>query len=242
MPANSIAAKASASFGRGYHDQNMYRYTPELQFGFSKHFMLHLGNSFSNMYSPETRWESVYLYGKYRFLSIDDMHKHFRMAAFAEGSYSRNPYHFEEVNITGDRSGIQIGLIATQLVNKLAVSGSLSHTQAMDPSRYDKILYNPERIYRSINYSLSAGYLVLPVEYKSYDQLNMNIYAELLGQTTLDRKTFYLDLAPSLQFIIKSNTKLNLGYRVQLDGNQFRGMRNSFLVSVEHTFFNALKK
>jgi hypothetical protein len=111
----------------------------------------------------------------------------------------------------------------------------------MDPSRYDKFIYIPERLYRSVNYSLSAGYLLLPREYKSYDQLNMNIYAELLGQRTLDRKTFYLDLAPSVQFIFNSNSKLNLGYRFQIKGDQHR-MEKSFLVGFEHTFFNVLKK
>jgi len=70
----------------------------------------------------------------------------------------------------------------------------------------------------------------------------VNLYAELLGQRTLERKTFYTDLAPALQLIFNSNTKLNLGYRFQLDGNQFRNMEKSYLVTVEHTFFNALKK
>ena len=204
--------------------------------------MLHAGNTFSNMYSHNTRWESAYLYGKYRFLSIDDMHKHFRMAAFAEASYSRNDYHFEEVSIQGDRSGLQVGLIATELIHKLAVSGTISHTQALDPSRFDKTLNTQNYIYKSMNYSLSAGYLVLPFEYKSYDQLNMNVYAELLGQTTMDRKTYFLDLATAVQFIFNSNTKLNLGYRFPLKYIQYRGMQRSFVLSLEHTFFNALKK
>ena len=244
MPAHTLTPKLSTGFGRGYNNENMLRLNTELQAGFNKNFMAHLGVTFSNMNSTarNMQFESVYLLGKYRFLSIDDMHKHFRMAAFSRMSYSRNDYHFEEVNIMGERSGIQIGLIATQLLKKLAVSGTLAHTQGLDASRYDKVFYNPGRTYASIDYSLSAGYLILPFEYKSYDQLNMNVYAELLGQTTIDRKTFFLDLAPAIQFIIKSNTKLNLGYRFQLDGNQFRGIQNSFLIAVEHTFYNALKK
>jgi hypothetical protein len=243
MPSNTITPKLSSTFGRAYNGENMVRLTPEVQLGFNKKIMAHLGGTFSNNTSSgNIQWESVYFYGKYRFLSIDDMHKHFRMAAFTRLSYSRNDYHFEEVNIQGERSGIQLGVIATQLLNKLALSGTVAHSQAMDPSRYDKETYNPERIYRSMDYSLSAGYLILPVEYKSFDQLNMNLYAELLGQSTLDRKSFYLDLAPAIQFIIRSNTKLNLGYRFQLDGNQFRGMQNSFLIAIEHTFYNALRK
>lgn len=240
MPAHTISTKLSNNFGKD-HNRFVQRYTPEVMFGFSKKLMMHLGTSFSDMHTTNMRWESVYLYGKYRFLSIDDVHKHFRMALFAEATHSRNRYHNEDVNIQSDRSGVQLGVVATQLLNKLAVSGSISHTQAMDPSRYDKMLYVPERTYKSVNYTLSAGYLLLPREYKDYGQLNVNLYTELLGQRTLDTKTFYLDLAPSMQFIFNSNSKLNLGYRFQLNGDQHR-MKKYFLVAFEHTFFNALRK
>lgn len=241
MPAHSISTRLSSLLGNDAHDKFVQRYSPEIMFGFNKKLMAHLGISFANMHTDKMQFESVYIYGKYRFLSIDDVHKHFRMAVFAEGTLSRNSYDYDEVSIVGDRSGIQLGIIATQLINKLAISGTFSHTQAMDPSRYDKFIYIPERLYKSLNYSVSAGYLLLPREYKSYDQLNVNLYAELLGQRTLDRKTFYLDLAPSLQFIFNSNSKLNLGYRFQLNGDQHR-MEKSFLIGFEHTFFNALRK
>ncbi|MGZ5190581.1 MAG: hypothetical protein ACXWCZ_06140 [Flavisolibacter sp.] len=240
MPAHSISARLTSTLGNDAHDKFVHRYTPEIMFGFSKKLMAHAGITFANMHTSKMQFESVYVYGKYRFLSIDDVHKHFRMAIFAEATHSQNSYDYDEVSIIGDRSGIQFGLIATQLINKLAVSGTFSHTQAMDPSRYDKFIYTPERLYKSLNYSVSAGYLVLPREYKSYNQLNVNIYTELLGQRTLDRKTYYLDFAPSLQFIFNSNSKLNLGYRFQIKGDQHR-MEKSFLVGFEHTFFNALK-
>ena len=242
MPAHSLSTKLSTSFGQSENGERMQRITPELMFGFNKKFMLHTGLTFSNMTAASMRFESVYLYGKYRFLSVDDVHRHFRMAAFAEATHSRNRYAFDEVSIAGDRSGVQAGIIATQLINKFAVSGTVSHTQAMDRSRFDKVLYTPERNYQSLNYSLSAGLLLLPKEYTSYDQLNLNIYAELLGQRTLDRKTYFVDLAPAVQLIFNSNTKLNLGHRFQLSGNQWRPMEKSYYVSVEHTFFNALRK
>jgi hypothetical protein len=53
---------------------------------------------------------------KYRFLSNDGMFSHFRMAAFIEGSLSRNKEMYDELSLEGDQSGIQAGLIATQLV------------------------------------------------------------------------------------------------------------------------------
>jgi hypothetical protein len=135
-----------------------------------------------------------------------------------------------------------VGLIATQLINKLAFSGTLSTVQALDPSRFDKVFYIPERVYQAFNYSLSAGILLLPKEYVNYHQLNMNFYTELLGQQTLDRKTYYLDLAPSVQFIFNSITKLNIGYRFQLSGNQTRSSQQTALIGFEYSFLGILRK
>src|SRR5206468_12973293 len=128
MPAHTISTKFSAFSGTADATKGQ-RYIPEVMFGLNKNFMLHSGVSFSNMYSSSVRWESVYLYGKYRFFSRDDVHQHFRAAAYARVGYSRNSYHAEEVNVWGDRSGIELGLIATQLVHKFAVSATISHSQ-----------------------------------------------------------------------------------------------------------------
>jgi len=95
-----------------------------------------------------------------------------------------------------------------------------------------------------LNYSLSAGYLVFPLEYKDYDQTNLNIYAELLGGRNLDWKyeKQFLDLATAIQLIFKSTSKLNLGYRFQLKSDIYRNMKNSWMISYERIFLNALKK
>src|SRR5215203_1873903 len=74
MPTNSISTKLSANLGDNY-GAFQQRYTPEVMFGFSKKVMVHAGTSFSNMNTANIKWESVFLYGKYRFLSKDDVHK-----------------------------------------------------------------------------------------------------------------------------------------------------------------------
>ena len=245
MPARSLSTKVSGNFigkNQGRVGRFMQRYTPELMFGINKKWMVHLGGTFANMHTPNFRWESVYLYGKYRFLSNDELHTHFRMAAFADASYTLSPFHYGEISVQGDRSGLQLGLIATQLWNKLAVSGTISHTQVLDKSRNNKVLYIPSRIYKSMNYSLSAGYLVLPFQYTDYKQTNLNIYTEVLAQQSLDRKAYYIDLAPAIQLIFNSNAKLNLGYRFQLKGDMLRMTESSWLISFERTFLNALRK
>ena len=109
-----------------YNNTYRQRYTPELMFGLNKKWMLHLSSSFSDFYTTQLRWESVKTYVKYRFYSDDDVHRHFRMAAFAEAAYSRSPFYYGDINLDGDNSGVQAGIIATQLVNKLAVSATAS--------------------------------------------------------------------------------------------------------------------
>jgi hypothetical protein len=244
MPANSIALKLSSMYGKGPHSERiMQRYTPEVMFGLDKKWMVHGSVSFSDMHQSYFYFESAKLYAKYRFYSRDDVHKHFRMAAFGSAIYSRNHLDHNEINMYGDQTAVQAGLIVTQLWNKLAISGTASLIEVIDEKRNDKLL--PQQYaFESLNYSLSAGYLVLPRIYKDYDQMNLNIYAELLGSRNLDWKyeKYYLDLAPSVQLIFKSTSKLNVGYRFQLKSDIYRLMKNSWMISYEYIFLNALKK
>jgi hypothetical protein len=195
------------------------------------------------MYQNSFYYESARLYAKYRFLSIDDVHKHFRMAAFVMGAYSRNHLQHNELNLMGDHSGIQAGIIATQLWNKLAVSATISETEVFDWKRGDEN-WAQQYAFEALNYSLSAGFLVLPIHYKDYDQTNLNVYAELLGGRNLDWKyeKYFLDLATSIQFIFKSTSKLNLGYRFQLKSDIYRNMKHSWMLSYEYILLNALRK
>lgn len=244
IPGKSMAAKLSANYNTAQlpYDRFMQRYLLEAQAGISKKMMVKAGTGFANVHTDNFRWESVYLYGKYRFLSKDESHKHFRMAVFAEGAYTRSEFHFDEVGLTGDKSGVQAGVIATQLWNRFALSGTVSHTQVLHGSRNSKdILYIPSRIYQVMGYSLSGGYLLFPLDYTDYKQTNLNLYGEILAQHGLDRRAYYVDFAPAVQLIFNSNTKLNLGYRFQVSGDMERMARNSFMVSVERTFLNALK-
>ena len=244
MPAHSLTTKLTGHF---VSDDKIYerftqRYMPEVMLGISKKLMVHLSGTTSNMHTINFRFESYSIYAKYRVLSIDEIHKHFRMAVFADASHTNVPFHYDEITLMGDKNGIEAGLIATQLWNKLAVSGTISHTQVLDESRNSKVIYVPVRSYESLNYSLSAGYLLFPREYTNYKQLNINFYTAIIGQQTLDQHKHYIDLAPALQFIFNSNSKLNIGYRFQVSGDMQRMSKTQWLVSFERTFLNALTK
>lgn len=245
MPGKSISLKLGAMYGKDLHTKRtLQRYMPEIMFGLNKNLMVHTSFTFSNMHQQAFIYESARLYAKWRFLSNDEIHKHFRMAAFGAVSNSRNHLDHNEINLAGgDQSGIQAGLIATQLWNKLAVSGTVSLNEIIDKERSKKL--SPAQFaFSAINYSVSAGYLVLPKEYTSYKQTNLNLYFEILGSKNLNWTTdkYYIDFAPALQLIFNSNSKLNLGYRFQVAGDIYRLMDNSLSISFEHTFLNALKK
>lgn len=240
MPSKSVSAKLTAKFTEDQHGERNYmqRYTPEVMLGLNKRWMLHGAVSFSDMFTARLRWESARVYAKYRFLSSDEVHKHFRMAVFGEYSYSRNTQNFEELNFEGDKSGLQTGLVATQLWNRLAVSATGTYLLYAGP-RYK--VFPQAYPYQAFNYTASAGFLVLPLKYSSFRQTNLNIYAELLGQQALDMDRYYVDFAPAIQLIFNSNSKLNLGYRYELSGQMTRMGRKGFLLSFETTFLNALK-
>ena len=240
MPAHSLSVKL------GYRtpvsdNNNTYRqrYLPEIMFGFNKHLMVHLAGSFSDFYSPQLRWESVKTYAKYRFYSADEVHRHFRMAAFAEAAYSRSPFTYGDINLDGDNSGVQAGIIATQLVSKLAISGTSSFIRVF--SNGNMHLNHYDHSLTAFYYSLSAGYLLLPFNYSDYKQTNLNLYFETIGMKGLDKGDYMLDVAPALQIIFNSNLKINLGARLQATGNMVRPGENNYFVSVERTFLGVLK-
>ncbi len=245
MPAKSISVKVTDHFvtSDDIYQRFSHRLMPQIMFGVSKKLMVHVGTTFSNMHTTDFRYESVNLYAKYRFLSKDEIHKHFRMAFFADASSTKAPFHYDEITLMGDKSGVEAGLIATQLWHKLALSGTISHTQVLDQSRKNKtVIYVPARNYQAMNYSISAGYLLFPKEYTDYKQLNLNLYLELLAQQTLDQKTGYVDIAPAMQLIFNSNLKLNIGYRFQAGGTMQRMANNSWQLSLERTFLNAFSR
>lgn len=244
LPAKSISVKLGTMYGKGVHgDRILQRYTPSVMLGINKKWQVSGSLSFGDMHESYFYYESARISAKYRFLSKDEVHKHFRMAAFATAAFSRNHLDHNELSLYGDHTGVQAGVIATQLWNKLAISGSASLLEVLNDQRWDK-RYSGQYAYESLNYSLSAGYLVLPRIYKDYRQANLNLYVEFLGGRNLDWKyeRYYIDLAPSVQFIFNSTGKLNLGYRFQLNSDIYRLMKKSWMISYEHLFLNALKK
>lgn len=254
MPANSIGFRLTNKFFKMDQTGNTgMRFEPEVMWGANKKLMLHLVGYASNAMQPSLRAEGGSVYAKYRFLSHDRQHSHFRMAAWVKGSLIDNPYYpvpdgrpaskpysNADIDLEGATSGVAGGIIATQLLHKLALSTTLGYNRYMNNVKDNLPDGFPKN---TVNYSLSAGYLLLPFKYRSYEQTNLNLYVELLGKTNTDAaaRGSYLDIAPAIQFIFNSTTRLDLSYRTQLAGDMPRNMYNSFLVRVEHNIFNIKK-
>ena len=224
-----------------------YRLNPELMIGVNNRLMLHLNLYASDMYQPSLRWEGAGIYAKYRFYSNDDVQTHFRIAVFSMISLIDNPvslksgnqtYTSDEIDLDGNNSGLLAGLVATQLLHKLALSGSVAFTNRWDNLDASKLPGQPAE---GVNYSFSGGYLIWPTVYKNFRQTNINLYAEFLGSSSLDKKSYFLDAAPAIQFIFNSISRLDFSWRMQLSGDMERLSKNEYIIRYEYNFLNAFK-
>jgi len=238
MPAKSIGIRITNE-GMFNNPGFVSRTIPEVMFGFNKNLMMHAQGFLSDM-DGKYRLEGGSLYAKYRFLSLDEAQSHLRAAAFGRISTSKRPTYTRDVNLEGDNSGVQGGLIFTQLLHKLALSATLGYAHAFKDT--DRQITGMPRPNNMLSYSLSSGYLILPFVYKDYKEPNFNVYFEMLGKSDPSSGESYLDLAPAVQVILNSRTRIDIGYRFQAAGNMAnRYTKNMYLLRAEFNFFNALK-
>lgn len=240
-PASNMAAKAigirlNNEFEPLQNNRTGYRLSPEVMFGFSKNLMVHVNLYASSIYQSLFNFEGASVYAKYRFLALDQPQSHFRVAGFGRASLINDPVTFNTINLQGDNSGYLGGLVVTQLLHKLALSATSNVSHSLDN------ISNPiaPGIGRNqLDYTFSAGYLLLPKTYTDYKQTNLNLYVELLGKSSLDGKGSLMDIAPAIQFIFNSTTRLDLSYETRLSGTLSRPSNTIYLIRLEHNLFNA---
>jgi len=238
MAAKSIGFRLNNNF-MYQKNSNGYRYmlAPEIMAGVSKKIMLHIEGFLSNM-NGDFKLNGGTVYAKYRFFSIDDVHSHFRMAAYMRGSISNLPIQQPAIDLLLMNSGVETGIVATQLIKRTAISTSVSHLYAADNANSHKFSYG-NKYRNALSYTISAGRLMLPKEYTSYNQTNVNLMVEALGQTNLYSGKSFIDIAPSVQFIIKSQMRVDIGYRFAMINNLQRNSENGALLRLEYNIFNA---
>lgn len=239
MPAGSIGIRTMNSFMFNKSNNLNYHLMPEIMWGINQKWMVHLQSFQSNRATPGLKVEGGSFYVKYWFYSNDDIHKHFRLASYSRVSLNRADIHQEEIETMGHNSGGEIGLIATQLVNKLAISTAVSYEKAIDNTSENKFPVTQSN--NATNYTLSFGRLMYPRIYKTLKQTNINLMVEFLGQTLNQNGKSNLDVVPSIQFIIMSRARIDLAYRKELYSNMVRTAPNGFIIKFEYTIFNVTK-
>jgi hypothetical protein len=198
-------------------------------------------------------FESINLGFRYRFLNLDGDHKHFRMSLYSNGVYAFQPHDEAETTLMGDNKAIGGGVISTLLIKKLAVSftGGI-----IKPFAYKENASNVSINYgNAYNYSLSFGYLVYPFKYKNFNQTNINLYAEFLGKSyngisiTKNEKDIvthhnnafiagnYVEFRPAIQFIIKSNLRLDFSTALPLVNRSYIRSYPMYLVNIQYYLF-----
>ena len=243
-PASNMATRSLAvRLDNTFYDMNpgyAYRLGTEVMWGASRRWMIHANGYASDMYQPQVKPEGGGLYAKYRFYANDEVHRHFRMAAFARGTWVDHPnpvswngktLYSDEIDLNGTNSGYQAGVVGTQLLHKVALSASASYlARTQGPGSR-----------QALDYSASAGLLLLPRHYNNYRQTNVNLMCEFLGSRALDKPGAFLDIGPAVQFIFNSISRLDLGYRTQLAGNMERYNQSGLFIRLEYNFLNVYR-
>ena len=236
VPANSLGVNVLQSlfkeeFISGYN----YHLMPEVSYGLNRNLMFRATAFVSNR-SNDLVTEGGSFYTKYRFYSSDDLNSHFRMAAFGRYSFNNADIHQEQIEIMGHNTGFEIGLVATTLIKKLAISSSLSFEKALDNKPNHTF---PENLGdNATNYTLSFGKLMYPKKYTSFKQTNINVMLELVGQTINTNGKSYLDAVPVVQFIFNSQARVDISYRHELLSSMSRSAPNGVYLNLYYTFFD----
>ena len=239
VPSKSLSINIMQSlFKEKFEDGYNYHLMPEITYGINKNLMIR-GSAFVSTRSNKLYTEGGGLMVKYRFLSEDEIHSHFRMAAFARYSFNRADIHQEQIEILGHNTGFESGIIATKLINKTALSSSLSFEKALDNQPNYKF---PGTFGNSaINYTFSYGRLMHPKVYSNFKETNINFMVELVGQTITQNGKSFLDIVPAVQFIFNSQARVDIAYRGQIYNSMLRTAPNGIYLNLYYTFFN-LKK
>lgn len=239
VPAGSIGIRVAQSLmNKEIESGSLYNLSPEVTWGVNKNLMVR-ASAFLNNSSNELEGKGAGVYAKYRFFSVDDLQSHFRMAAFGRYSWNNSRMLSEGIDLAAGNSGYEAGIVATQLIKKVALSSSFSYSQSTDNlENYS----NPDlESKNALNYTFSVGKLMYPKRYTSFKQTNINTMLEFVGQTLPSSGKSYLDVVPSVQFIINSQARIDIAYKKELYSSMLRAAHDGFYLKLEYTFFNVTK-
>ena len=225
---------------------NAFIVTPSLSYGISKKIMLSGSIQFANKpyeqdMTPNFGLNGFKIYSKQRILSTDKQKYHTRLSSFIKYSYHEDKFMKDNIDIDLQDTGFELGLIGTQLINKLAISITTAITRISNID--EKFTQGSTVKWQTTNLntfknSISAGYLLFPRKYNSYKQTNFNLYVEYLTNTILNEDfpvrydKFRSTFAPGIQFIIMSRSRLDFSYKIRKGD-----MPEEFLVKLTYIIY-----
>ena len=225
---------------------NAFIVTPSLSYGISKKIMLSGSIQFANKpyeqdMTPNFGLNGFKIYSKQRILSTDKQKYHTRLSSFIKYSYHEDKFMKDNIDIDLQDTGFELGLIGTQLINKLAISITTAITRISNID--EKFTQGSTVKWQKTNLntfknSISAGYLLFPRKYNSYKQTNFNLYVEYLTNTILNEDfpvrydKFRSTFAPGIQFIIMSRSRLDFSYKIRKGD-----MPEEFLVKLTYIIY-----
>tara|TARA_Y100000996_G_scaffold17299_1_gene12892 strand:+ start:584 stop:1417 length:834 start_codon:yes stop_codon:yes gene_type:complete len=201
---------------------NAFLMTPSLAYGLSKKIMISTSFQFANRpyeqdLVPNFVFNGFKFYSKQRIYTTDKQKNHTRLSSFLKYSFHKDNFMKSNIDLDLQDKGFELGLIGTQLIKKLAISITSAYIRANDINDDSNNLISLS----TFKNSLSAGYLLLPRKYKSYKQTNFNLYLEYLTNTIMNKtfpvryNRFLSTLAPGLQFVILSRSRLDFSYKIR---------------------------
>ena len=225
---------------------NAFIVTPSLSYGLSKKIMLSGSIQFANKpyeqdMMPNFGLNGFKLYSKQRILTTDKQKYHTRLSSFIKYSYHEDKFMKDNLDLELQDTGFELGLIGTQLINKLAISITTAVTRISNID--EKFTQGSTVKWQKTNLntfknSISAGYLLFPRKYKSYKQTNFNLYVEYLTNTILNKEfpvryhKFSSTFAPGIQFILLSRSRLDFSYKIRKGD-----MPEEFLVKLTYIIY-----
>ena len=201
------------------------------------------------------QFESMNINIKYRFLSHDGEKQHFRMSGYLELAGGNEAHYEAEPSLSGDNSGLGMGITATQLKNKFAVSLTIG---GIIPHKYHYQLNDSTldvKYGNALTAILSVGRLCLPAHYKSYNQTNINVYAEFVGKIYEGASVFdkgnnvniinfpalnsgsYVEFRPSVQFIFHSNLRIDLSIGEPIINQSYAHIAPVYYFTIQRYFY-----
>lgn len=258
------------NIARSYDEMKAFHYDFQLNYGLLGNLTLY--NNVTYTIDEDYQFLGNYNFdARYRFLDIDKRNYHWRFAYQGGATIPINPkpivsgqveyelhpghkvsfYEFGgDITVpsidfhTTDNYTLRNSLVATNLIDKFAATADMSYNI--------NIAGNDFKFGNYFEWDLSLGLLILPKVYKSYDDVNLNIYSEskayffeknkFLGDEISNSGGFRLDTYLGVQAIFFSSLMAELSYMIPVHSNEYVETKvatrsSSLLLSLRYLFF-----